>query len=168
MCRSVVLHLVRAGMVQTARAYGWTMPARPPEDGECPALLCPDWVLQCGRDRAEAHQYDRRFAAESVAHPSPWQASTGTSCWDTPPLSNRCGLGCRRHARCPMHPAPSAMPDRPALATLFRDHQAVTTTERNHRIALAHRDDGYALAAIGSALGLHYTTISKVVKAQGI
>jgi hypothetical protein len=41
------------------------------------------------------------------------------------------------------------------------------TPERNRRIAQAHTDYGYTLAAIGHALGLHYTTISKVVKAQG-
>lgn len=56
--------------------------------------------------------------------------------------------------------------DRPTLETLFGDYRALTKSERDRRIALAHNDCGYTLAAIGRALGLHYTTISKVVKAQ--
>jgi hypothetical protein len=53
------------------------------------------------------------------------------------------------------------------VETLWHDHQAMTKPERNRRIALAHCDYGYALSAIGSVLGLHDTTISKVVKEQG-
>ena len=56
--------------------------------------------------------------------------------------------------------------DRPALATLCRNSQALTKAARDRLIYTAHVDYGYSLSAIGRALGLHYTTISKVVKAQ--
>ena len=49
---------------------------------------------------------------------------------------------------------------------MFCDRQALTTAERNRLIATAHLDYGYSLSAIGRALGLHYTTISKIVQAQ--
>jgi len=50
--------------------------------------------------------------------------------------------------------------------TLFRDRQGLTKAARDRLISTTHVDYGYALAAIGRALGLHDTTISKVVKAQ--
>jgi hypothetical protein len=49
---------------------------------------------------------------------------------------------------------------------LFRDSQALTKAARDRLIYTAHVDYGYSLSALGRALGLHYTTISKVVKAQ--
>jgi hypothetical protein len=54
----------------------------------------------------------------------------------------------------------------PALTTLFRDSQGLTKAARDQLISTAHVDYGYSLLAIGRALGLHYTTVSKIVKAQ--
>ena len=48
---------------------------------------------------------------------------------------------------------------------MLHGHQTLSKPERNRRMALAHHEYGYTLAAIGRALGLHDTTISKVVRA---
>jgi putative transposase len=55
---------------------------------------------------------------------------------------------------------------RPRLETLFRARGADTRATRDHRIGQAHLEYGYSLTAIGQHLGLHYTTISKIIKRQ--
>lgn len=55
---------------------------------------------------------------------------------------------------------------RPDLGTLLRIQGAETREEREQRIWQAHREYGYSLTAIRQQLGLHYTTISKIVQRQ--
>jgi REP element-mobilizing transposase RayT len=167
-CRYVVLNPVRAGMVQMAQEYAWSSYGATAGDCEAPAWLSTEWILaQCGRERVEAQQHYRRFVAEGVAHPSPWQELRGQILLGPSPFLD--AMRPRLQAARTLSDVPRVQryADRPALATLFRDPQAMPTPERNRRIAQAHTDYGYTLAAIGHALGLHYTTISKVVKAQG-
>jgi putative transposase len=56
--------------------------------------------------------------------------------------------------------------DRPTLSVLFGKGPSMTKAERDRLIHQAHVQHGYSLAAISWVLGLHYTTISKVVKAE--
>jgi REP element-mobilizing transposase RayT len=167
-CRYVVLHPVCAGMVQTAQEYGWSSYGATAGDGEGPVWLCTDWLLTpCGRDRAEAQQHSRRFVAEGVAHPSPWQDLHGQILLGHPTFVE--AMRPRLQAAHALLDVPRVQryADRPALETMFHGHQTLSKPERNRRIVLAHQEYGYTLAAIGRALGLHYTTISKVVSAQG-
>ena len=56
--------------------------------------------------------------------------------------------------------------DRPRLEALFGENQSRTKAERDSLIYEAHIHHGYSLSEIGKALDLHYTTISKVIKAR--
>jgi len=62
--------------------------------------------------------------------------------------------------------APKLAGRRKSLRVLFRGMHQMSRTERNHRITLAHLEYNYTLAEIGQHLGLHYTTVSKVVNAS--
>lgn len=53
--------------------------------------------------------------------------------------------------------------DRPELKKLFH---GTGRYERNGAIVAAHVQYGYTLSAIGRHLGIHYTTVSKIIKAQ--
>lgn len=55
---------------------------------------------------------------------------------------------------------------RPALRELLLAEQEVTKAKRDRVIWEAHVQHGYSLTAIGQHLGLHYTTISKIVQCQ--
>ena len=53
---------------------------------------------------------------------------------------------------------------RPPLTELFHPSaQNMSKEERNNRIRKAHLDNGYSLAAIARHLGLHYSTISRIL-----
>ena len=55
---------------------------------------------------------------------------------------------------------------RRSLLALFRSVESRSKAERNDLIRKAHLDYGYTLMEIGEHLGLHYTTVSKVVNAS--
>ena len=52
---------------------------------------------------------------------------------------------------------------RPQLDELFSPDSALPKAERNRLIRLAHGKHGYTLKEISQFLGIHYTTVSKVI-----
>jgi putative transposase len=56
--------------------------------------------------------------------------------------------------------------DRPALRCLLGVAREVTRESRNRAIERAHIDYRYPMAMIARQLGLHWTTISKIVNRQ--
>ena len=167
LCRYIGRNPIRAGMVRTPQEYGWS--SYRATAGCCAggAWLCTDWIVaQCGGERAEAQLRYRHFVDEGVTDPSPWEALQGQILLG--PATFVEGLRPRLTATRRLHEVPRVQryADRPSLTTLFRDRQALTKAARDRLIYTAHVDYGYSLSAISRALGLHYTTISKVVKAQ--
>jgi hypothetical protein len=165
--RSIVLKPLRAGMVRTVQEYGWS--SYRATAGCCAggAVLCTDGSLaQFGGERAAAQLRYRHCVDEGVTAPSPWEALQRQIVLG--PATCVEGLRPRLTAtrRLPEVPRVQRYADRPAFTTLCRDSQALTKAARDRLIYTAHVDYGYALSAIGRALGLHYTTIRKVVKAQ--
>ena len=53
-----------------------------------------------------------------------------------------------------------------ALGEILRAKRVVVRAERDQAVWEAHVRYGYSLTAIGQQLGLHYTTISKIVQRQ--
>jgi len=54
---------------------------------------------------------------------------------------------------------------RRSLRAIFRTVKSRSRAERNDLIRKAHLNYGYTLMEVGDHLGLHYTTVSKVVNA---
>jgi len=52
---------------------------------------------------------------------------------------------------------------RSALATLFRSGILSDLDRRNEAVRRVHLEHGHSLSAIGQAVGLHYSTISRIV-----
>jgi len=60
---------------------------------------------------------------------------------------------------------PKAVKRRRSLRMLFKKVDDKSRHERNELIKAAHLEHGYTLMEIGEHLGLHYTTVSKVINA---
>jgi len=166
LCRYIVLNPIRAGMVQTAQEYGWSSYRATAGFCAAGALLCTDWILaQFGAERAKAQLRYRRFVDEGMTSSSPWEALQGQILLG--PTTFVESLRPRLTATRRLHEVPRVQryADRPTLAILCRDSQGLTKAARDRLIYTAHIDYGYSLSAIGRALGLHYTTVSKIVKA---
>ncbi len=159
LCRHVVLNPVRAGMVARPREWRWSSyrataghsPAQPFEHR--------DWILrQFGADDAAAPRAYRRFVAGGIGAASPWDQLSGPNILG--------GAAFRDGLRAAAGVASSEVPRRArrmtaeALATLRARHP-----ERAEWMARAHRDHGYTLGQIAAEAGLHYATVSRIIKA---
>jgi transcriptional regulator with PAS, ATPase and Fis domain len=55
---------------------------------------------------------------------------------------------------------------RPAIADIIPTETKITKQERNRLIRHAYAAHGYTLKELAQALGVHYTTISKVINSE--
>jgi len=163
LARYVVLNPVRAGMVRSAKDWPWSSYRATAGMTEMPAWLSVDWLLSAfGRRRVEAIDGYRRFVSDGRNQPSPWEE-----------LRNQVYLGEAAfvealQAAVDQDQDLSEIPAtqrRPPAKTL--DEYAALHPERDDAIAAAYASGGHSLKAIGDHFGLHYSRVSRIVKAQG-
>ncbi|MDP2242368.1 MAG: transposase [Burkholderiales bacterium] len=164
LCRYVVLNPVRAGIVKRARDYRWSSYRAMAEEVEAPALLTCDWVLsQFGQSKSASSRKYREFVRDGVQGESPWEKLTGQILLGSerfvakikPVLASKANL--KEITRV------QRFANRPALATALAQGKLYSKVQRDRAIKVAHLKHGYTLSEIGSHLGLHYTTVSKVI-----
>lgn len=165
LCRYGVLNPVRAGVVRQAESYPWSSYRATAGLGKMPPLLTVDWVLgQFADERMEARKQYRQFILAGIEETSPWEK-----------LKAQCILGGREFiekispwlkdkSRLTEIPKKQRFAFRPSLKDLLTGQTIRSKEERNKAIVTAHLEYGYSLAEIARHLGLHYTTISKIVK----
>ena len=164
LCRYVVLNPVRAGMVKTVGSYGWSSYRATSGLKKAPSLLSVDWILsQFGKERKEAQREYRKFVSSGVGTASPWED-----------LKSQCILGGRDFVE-RIKPAlkdtreviefskRDRLVDRPPLEEIFSSENWKTKSERNRLIYNVHFEFGYTLTEIAIHLGLHYSTVSRVI-----
>ncbi|MBI2358431.1 MAG: transposase [Deltaproteobacteria bacterium] len=164
LCRYVVLNPVRTATVPSAERWRWSS-YRATAGLEKPAgFLTIDWVLgQLGRHRFQAQRRYREFVRAGLGRPSPWNDLRGRSMLGgddflkemKPFLQGKMTL--REISRA------ERFADRPALAKVLSAEKFENKKGRDRAIRQAHVSYGYSLIEIARQLGLHYTTISKIV-----
>ncbi len=165
--RYVVLNPVRAGVVRRPGDYAWSSYRATAGRADPPAFLTRDWLLgQFGQSLRDAQAGYRRFVSDGRAAPSPWEALKGQAVLGSQAFVD--GLapllaGAERLGEVPQR---QRRPGRLPLADIFAPAAGLAKAERNRLIAAAHLDAGYTLTEIGRHLGLHYSTISKIVAAM--
>jgi len=164
LCRYVVLNPVRAGMVESPEHYIWSSYRATAGSSTCPKFLSIAWLLeQFGRRRKTAQKKYAAFVAAGMEAPSPWDE-----------LKSQVLLGSERFVTelqpCLKStqtineiPRTQRFVNRPRLVVLFESKDSWSREKRNEVIREAHEEHGYTLTEIGRAVGLHYTTISKIV-----
>jgi putative transposase len=55
---------------------------------------------------------------------------------------------------------------RQSLEDLFYDSAELTKEIRNQKISKAHLEYGYTLKEIADSIGVHYTTVSKIMRGK--
>jgi hypothetical protein len=103
--------------------------------------------------------------AEGVKRPAPWEALRGQIFLGQEGFVEDMRATLIRARKLQEVPRQQRYADRPALEALFGNHRSMPKEERNALIYQANVQYSYSLSAIGRVLGLHYTTISKVVQA---
>lgn len=165
--RYVVQNPVRAGMVASAADYTWSSYRASVGLVPTPEWLCTDWLLsQFGADRQQAVRAYAEFVAAGQGATAPWSKVRGQAV-----LGSEAFVQGLAPLLAPKNPHKEIsrlqrLAARPSLAALFDPMQSDSDkTARNALICAAHVEHGYSMAAIARHLGLHYSTVSQIVKA---
>lgn len=160
LARYIVLNPVRARMCHTAEQWRWSSYLPTIGKRSKPAWLHTDWLLASfGSTKLRAIEAYKLYVAEGRGQPSPWadlrnQVYLGDADFVTTmqalidgdkdlseiPLSHR-------------RPKPKSL-----------EHYVNSTNSRNNAIVIAYAGGGYTLKEIGDYFGIHYTTVSGIVK----
>ncbi|MEO8628518.1 MAG: transposase [Betaproteobacteria bacterium] len=167
LARYVVLTPVRAKLVKKPDAYRWSSFRATVGLDPVPAFLSTDWVLsQFAKQRAAGQRRYWRFVLEGVGGASPWAQLQGQILLGDakfvasfrPLLQDKSA-----HKKIPKR---QRLANRPPLKRILTSLALKDRSTRNVAIRVAHVQHGYRLTDIGDALGLHYSTISRIVTAQ--
>lgn len=164
LCRHVVLNPVRTGSPGLLQKYRWSSHRAMAGDVKPPSYLHREDVLDGLAKRTyDAERKYKQYVKEGIGGGSPLELRSNQVLLGTPrfiremqPILNGEKLAKR---------GPKRAKRRRSLRVLFKQIDSMDRRERNEQIREAHLEHGYTLMEIGDFLGLHYTTVSKVVNA---
>jgi hypothetical protein len=164
LCRHVVLNPVRVGRSSSVDKYRWSSHRSMAGLVKTPDYLHTDSVLSYfGKRGRESQRKYRQYVRDGIREPSPLRRR-----------SNQILLGggdFRKEMQGLLNgeklvkQGPKKVTRRRSLNAIFKDMESKPRHQRNELIKKAHIDHAYTLMEIGNHLGLHYTSVSKVVNA---
>lgn len=162
--RYIVLNPVRAKMVKHPKDYAGSSYRATAGSAKPQEFLTRDWILrQFASARPRAQAAYRGFVQEGIGLPSPWDKLTGQILLGSEAFVKKTARKLKEAATIREIPRRQRHAARPDLKTLFPAAGFRTKAARDTAIRRAHLDYGYTLSEVARHLGLHYTTISKVV-----
>jgi hypothetical protein len=163
LCRYVVLNPVRAGMTEKPEQWRWSSYRFTAGMKTPPAYLTTGWILELfHQKKTEAEKLYQKFVTAGIGLKSPWKELRGQILLGEEEFvdSHRDLLQDKQTVK--EVSRIQRYLSRPKLSTLFLKER--NKTERDKAIHRAHIQHGYTLKAIADHLGIHYTTVSKVIK----
>jgi hypothetical protein len=165
LCRYIVLNPVRAGIARHPKDYPWSSYRATAGLKKKLDFLSMDWILaQFGNDRKQAQQEYRRFVLAGINEESPWKKLAGQCLLGDGPFLEKLFPLLRKKAEFTEIPRVQRFALRPSVEELFPEGQS--KPHRNKTIATAHIEYGYSQQSIAAHLGLHYATVSKIIKKE--
>lgn len=164
--RYIVLNPVRGKMVNHPGEWEWSN-YRPFALGRgYPDFLTGDWVLgQFSSQKKKARQLFIGFVEDGIDEPAPWRRVKGQIAFG----SDTFAMEMKEHLEAGEKPVdlPKYQKHlgRPALWKIIPKPIRADKPKRNRAIITAHIEHGYTLKQIADLLGVHYTTVSKVIAA---
>jgi putative transposase len=159
LARYVVLNPLRAKMVRRIEQWPWS--SYRATCGLVPKLdwLNTDFILsQFGRQRGHAIAKYVAFVHEGKGLPSVWQALQGQIYLGSDAFVKKMQAGLANKPSLSEVPRAQRRAQARALADYAQSH------ERDEAIALAYLSGHHTMAAIAGHFGLHYTTVSRLIK----
>ncbi|MCV6614657.1 MAG: transposase, partial [Cellvibrionaceae bacterium] len=160
LCRYIVLNPVRAGLVRTAKDWPWSSYRATIGAASSPDFLSVEQVLAAfAARRAKAIERYANFVSQGQSEASPWEH-----------LQNQAYLGDKQFIEGVAEKLSTSDLDR-LPSPQVRQVKALADYEqagenRNAAIYAAHRSGGYSLKELGEYFGLHYSTVSSIIKSQ--
>ena len=167
LCRYVVLNPVRAKMVQDVSQYAWSSYLATMGEIPTPPWLRTDWVLsQFGNSRSTARRGYCDFVAEDVGAASPWSELKGQVLLGLDPFVNKLQPLLDAASGLKEFPRSQRLMNRPTLEALFPGSVKASRKLRDEAIRKACVEYGYSMADIARTAGVHYSTVSRVVRGE--
>jgi hypothetical protein len=163
LCRYIVLNPVRSGIVKSPGNYTWssyrqTAGLYKREDGP----LSTEWILsQFGFDKFAAEREYVSFVSSFDDDISPFEKTRGHLILGGEQFVESL-IGSDQYRDLPEVPRNQRFLNRPSLEDLFAS--ASDRVGRNIAIHIAHIKHGYSQQEISKHSGMHYSTISKIIK----
>jgi len=170
LCRYIVINPVAAGITNHPSEYFWSSYRFTARSIKQPEYLYPDWLLvQFSSKKKIARKLYRKFVDDGMNQgiEKPWSQLTGQVILGSGNFVSQIQALLDEKREEKEIPKLQRYLDRPSLAALFRGVAKKYKKKRNNIIERAHLTHGYTLKEIGDSLGLHYSTISRVIKGAG-
>lgn len=160
LARYIVLNPVRAGMVRTANDWPWSSYRATVGQSASLACLTTDWLLAAfGARKGEAIKCYRRFIREGEGQSSPWLMLRNQVYLGSEAFVKKVQAHIDREKELSEIPSSQRRPV-PRSLEYYEQHKPT----RNHAIIEAYRSGGYTQKQIGDHFGLHYSTVSGIVR----
>ncbi len=163
LARYIVLNPVRVQMVRTAKDWPWSSYRATAGFKKNEKWLMVNWLLSSfSSKKNNAFKRYRDFVSEGRNQPAPWEA-----------LKNQVYLGDDKFVddmQCKISPdtnlseIPSVQKRQVAKPIGFYEKKYAN---RDEAIVKAYASGGYSMKTIGDYFGLHYSRVSRVIKAKG-
>lgn len=163
LCRYIVLNPVRSGIVKSPNDYKWSsyrQTAGLYQQENNP--LSTEWILsQFGFDKYTAEREYVLFVNTVDDDESPFEKTRGQLILGGEHFVESL-VGSDQYRDLPEVPRNQRFMNRPSLEYLFAD--VSDRISRNRAICTAHINHGYSQQEIAKHSGMHYSTISKIIK----
>jgi putative transposase len=168
-CRYVVLNPVRAGLAKKPEDWGWSSYRGTAGVNKPHPSLTIDGILgQMGQRGREAQRNYRRFVRERMKNGAIWGEVKGQSILGEDEFVERFLDHVRGYEEIREIPRGQRFLGRPRLEKLWEGGVAGDRGKRNEQIFTAVDGWGYSQKEVADYLGLHYSTVSRLVKGREI
>ncbi|MGD8910099.1 MAG: transposase [Chromatiales bacterium] len=160
LARYIVLNPVRAQMVRSAYDWPWSSYRATAGLTASRGCLHTDWILaEFGKRKQQAIVAYRQFITKGKGQPSPWQELTSQVYLGSETFIDKILHHIDKDKELDEIPSSQRRP----VAMTLADYQN-SCSNRNMAIVEAYRNGGYTLKDIGQHFGLHYSTVSGIIK----
>lgn len=158
--RYIVLNPVRAGMVASAKDWPWSSYRATVGEVKRPHYLNVEWLLAVFAKRKSVAIYRyKKFVAEGKGLPSPWALVRKQIYLGSEQFVEKMQLFVDGDKQLDEIPASQRRPVPKALS-----EYELSSQDRNTAIINSYQSGGYTLKEIGKFFGLHYSSVSGIIK----
>jgi putative transposase len=166
-CRYVVLNPVRAKMVEKPEEYAWSSYRATAGLAQPHPCLTTDWVLkQFGNTRRKAEPGYRKFVPAGIGQQTIWTAVRGQTLLGEEDFVDTFVDHLKKHKDIPDIPKSQRYAHRPSLEKLFPSEVRTNLRKRRSAIIKAVEQYGYRQQELAARLGLHASSVSRIVKGE--
>jgi REP element-mobilizing transposase RayT len=166
-CRYVVLNPIRAKMVEKPEDYPWSSYLATADRAKSHPCLTTDWVLgQFSGKRGKAEQEYRKFVSWGIGKPTIWTEVRGQALLGEDSFVEKLSEHLKKHRDIPEIPRSQRYAHRPALEKLFSEEAKENIRKRRLAVKKAVEHYGYSLRQIAVHLGIHDSSVIRILKGE--